>query len=177
MNASSKLSDFQKTILPHLDAAYRLARWLMANDQDAEDVAQDACLRAWRFYSGFRGGDGRVWLLAIVRNTAFTRLAQKRGKESDVAFDEEMHSAADPASSPAALAVGRADREAVRSAIAQLPPEFREIITLRELEDLSYKEIAGIADIPIGTVMSRLARGRALLHEHLAKIMQPGGEP
>jgi RNA polymerase sigma-70 factor (ECF subfamily) len=176
LNEASKLSDFQKTVLPHLDAAYRLAKWLVANDQDAEDVAQDACLRAWRFYGGFRGGDGRGWLLAIVRNAAFTRLKQRHGQQMDVVFDEELHSEESGLSNPATLVAGQADRVAVRAAIEQLPLEFREVITLREIEELSYKEIAEIADIPIGTVMSRLARGRSLLYDALAKIIQPGNE-
>jgi RNA polymerase sigma-70 factor (ECF subfamily) len=180
VNEARKQTDFQKAVLPHLDAAYRLARWLVSNDHDAEDVTQDAYLRAWRFFGGFRGGDGRTWLLAIVRNAAFTRLRQRSGQQIDVGFDEELHSSEanhTNIADPAALAASQSDCVAVRAAIEQLPVDFREVIALREIEELSYKEIADIADIPIGTVMSRLARGRSLLAEALTKTMNPGNHP
>ena len=155
--------------MPHLDAAYSLARFLVRNDQDAEDVVQEACLRAFRFYESFRGENSRAWFLKIVRNTSFTVLQRTRTSEDNVVFDEELHSPADTQ-----LDVGRQldrelDRQTVRAAIEELPAEFREVITLRELEDCSYKEIADIANIPVGTVMSRLARARRQLYLILSK--------
>jgi RNA polymerase sigma-70 factor (ECF subfamily) len=158
------LSDFERQILVHLDAAYSLARFLMRNDQDAEDVVQEASLRAFRFFESFRGENSRAWFLQIVRNTSFTALKKRRPEEMNVNFDEELH---DPgvASADAGTVLDRAqDRQTVRAAIEQLPPEFREAITLRELEGASYKEIAEVAGVPIGTVMSRLARARRQLH-------------
>jgi RNA polymerase sigma-70 factor (ECF subfamily) len=162
------LARFEQSILPHLDAAYNLARWLTRNDHDAEDVVQDACLRAYQFFRGFHGADGRAWLLAVVRNTCYTWLERNRPREPVAPFDETLHSGADPAASPPALALRSEDRQLLRRAIEELPPEFREVIVLRELEGLSYKEIAGIANIPLGTVMSRLARARERLQQALA---------
>lgn len=166
---SSQLRDFERRIMPHLDAAYSLARFLMRNDQDAEDVVQEACLRAFRFYEGFRGENSRAWFLKIVRNTSFTALQRARSDEADIVFDEELHS--DEAGQ---IDVGgqldrELDRKIVRAAIEELPAEFREVITLRELEDCSYKEIADIANIPVGTVMSRLARARRQLYLILSR--------
>jgi len=163
------LADFERRIMPHLDAAYSLARFLVRNDQDAEDVVQEACLRAFRFYESFRGENSRAWFLKIVRNTSFTALQRARSHEADVVFDEELHSA-----ETAQIDVGGQldrdlDRQIVRAAIEELPAEFREVITLRELEDCSYKEIADIANIPLGTVMSRLARARRQLYLILSK--------
>src|SRR5205814_9571438 len=132
----------------------------MGNNQNAEDVVQEAALRAFRFFESFRGENSRAWFLSIVRNTAFTALKRNRMDEETVVFDEELHGGQIPGMD-AGLALDRAqDRQTVRSAIEQLPVEFRETITLRELEGLSYKEIADIAGVPIGTIMSRLARGR-----------------
>ncbi|HVI82928.1 MAG TPA: sigma-70 family RNA polymerase sigma factor [Chthoniobacterales bacterium] len=156
-------------MLPHLDAAYNLARFLMRNDQDAEDVVQEAALRAFRFFASFRGENSRAWFLSIVRNTSFTVLKRNRPDEANVVFDEELHGAQTPPLE-AGVALDRAqDRQTIRAAIEQLPPEFRETITLRELEDLSYKEIADIAGAPIGTIMSRLARARRQLQVTLSK--------
>ena len=150
-------------MLPHLDAAYNLARFLMRNEQDAEDVVQEAALRAFRFFDNFRGENSRAWFLRIVRNTSFTVLKKNRPDEMNIAFDEELHGGQTPPMD-AGVALDRAqDRQSVRAAIEQLPPEFREAITLRELEEASYKEIADIAGVPIGTVMSRLARARGQL--------------
>ena len=157
---SPRLSEFERQVLPHLDAAYNLARFLMRNDQDAEDVVQEASLRAFRFFGTFRGENSRAWFLKIVRNTAFTVLKKNQPADMNVVFDEELHGGQTPAMDPS-LALDRAqDRKTVRAAIEQLPPEFREAVTLRELEGASYKEIADVAGVPIGTVMSRLARAR-----------------
>jgi len=166
--ASAKLSRFDEAILPHLDAAYNLARWLMRNDADADDAVQDACLRALRFIGGLRGGDGRVWLLAIVRNTCYSRLkrAKTRGVESE--FDDEIHSTEAEAANPEGLLERSRDSAALRQALEDLPEEFREVIVMRELEGMAYKEIAEVAEVPIGTVMSRLARGRKRLQQQLS---------
>jgi len=165
----SRRAEFEGAILPHLDAAFSLARFLLRNDQDAEDAVQDASLRAFRFFDSFRGQNSRAWFLRIVRNTAFTALKRARGHEEDVLFDEELHTPENPDAGVASRLDQVHDRETVRAAIEQLAPEFREVITLRELEECSYKEIAEIAAIPVGTVMSRLARARAQLAEILSK--------
>ena len=163
LTESPRLSEFERKVLPHLDAAYNLARFLMRNEQDAEDVVQEASLRAFRFFDNFRGENSRAWFLRIVRNTSFTVLKKNRPDEMNIAFDEELHGGQTPPMD-AGVALDRAqDRQTVRAAIEQLPPEFREAITLRELEGASYKEIADIAGVPIGTVMSRLARARRQL--------------
>jgi RNA polymerase sigma-70 factor (ECF subfamily) len=160
LTESPRLSQFETQVLPHLDAAYDLARFLMRSEQDAEDVVQEASLRAFRFFETFRGENARAWFLKIVRNTAFTVLKKNRAADMNVVFDEELHGGQTPAMDPS-LALDRThDRQTVRTAIDQLPPEFREAITLRELEGASYKEIADITGVPIGTVMSRLARAR-----------------
>jgi RNA polymerase sigma-70 factor (ECF subfamily) len=163
---------FEREILPHLDAAFSLARFLLRNDQDAEDAVQEAALRAFRFFDSFRGENSRAWFLKIVRNTAFNSLKRTRDHE-DIVFDEELHTpqlGAGNESIPALTT--EIDREAVRAAIQELPPEFREVITLRELENCSYKEIADIGEIPVGTVMSRLARARTQLGQILAKTFR-----
>jgi len=165
----TRLTEFERQVLPHLDAAYNLARFLLRNDRDAEDVVQEAALRAFRFFESFRGENSRAWFLSIVRNTSFTVLKSNRMDESSVVFDEELHGAQIPPMD-AGVALDRArDRQTVRAAIEQLPPEFREAITLRELEGFSYKEIADVAGVPIGTVMSRLARARRQLQMILSK--------
>jgi RNA polymerase sigma-70 factor (ECF subfamily) len=161
-------SPFEQTVLPHLDAAYNLARWLTRNDQDAEDVVQDAFVRALRFFGGFRGGDARAWLLAIVRNTSYDFLRRHRPQEVTDAFDEEIHSTAVQSATPETQLIRRGDQVLVRQALEQLPLPWREVIILRELEELSYKEIAEVSGIRIGTVMSRLARARARLQQLLA---------
>jgi RNA polymerase sigma-70 factor (ECF subfamily) len=166
---SPRLTEFERQVLPHLDAAYNLARFLMRNDQDAEDVVQEAALRAFRFFDSFRGENSRAWLLSIVRNTAFTALKRNRMDEETVVFDEELHGEQIPPLD-AGIALDRVqDQQTVRAAIEQLPAEFREAITLRELEGMSYKEIADVASVPIGTVMSRLARARRQLQLLLTK--------
>jgi RNA polymerase sigma-70 factor (ECF subfamily) len=166
---SPRLTEFERQVLPHLNAAYNLARFLMRNDQNAEDVVQEASVRAFRFFESFRGENSRAWFLSIVRNTAFTALKRNRMDEETVEFDEELHGGKTPPLD-AGIALDRArDRQTVRTAIDQLPAEFREAITLRELEGMSYKEIADIAGVPIGTVMSRLARARRQLQLLLTK--------
>src|SRR3982751_5286400 len=151
----------------HLDAAYNLARVLMRNDHDAEDVTQEACLRAFRFFDSFRGGNSRAWFLTIVRNTAFTALRRNSAHDADVTFDEQLH-ATESAGTGAGEQLDREfDQQTVRNAIESLPAEFRESITLRELEGCSYKEIADITSVPVGTVMSRLSRARAELKRFL----------
>jgi RNA polymerase sigma-70 factor (ECF subfamily) len=141
----------------------------MRNDQDAEDVVQEASLRAFRFFGNFRGENARPWFLSIVRNTSFTLLKRNRPQEATVEFDEELHGGQAPAMEPGVSLDRAQDRQTVRAAIEQLPPEFREAIMLRELEGASYKEIADIAGVPIGTVMSRLARARRQLQVILSR--------
>jgi len=158
---------FEAAALPHLGAAYNLARWLLRDEQHAHDAVQEAYLRAFRFFDGLRGGDNaRPWLLGIVRNTCYDWLRQQRPLAEPLAFDDEHESsaAAPPAvADPAVLWEQRAQRGRVNAAIEALAPPFREVIVLRELEDMSYDEIAQVAGIPIGTVMSRLSRARAAL--------------
>ncbi len=169
LTKSPRLTDFETEILPHLDAAYSLARFLMRNEQNAEDVVQDASLRAFRFYENFRGQNARAWFLKIVRNTCFTALKRNQSDDDTVAFDEQLHGGQTPTADAGALLDRAIDRETVRAAIEQLPAEFRETLTLRELEGASYKDIAEIAGVPIGTVMSRLARARHQLQLILGK--------
>jgi RNA polymerase sigma-70 factor (ECF subfamily) len=170
------LKTFEQTVLPHLDAAYNLARWLAGNDPDAQDVAQEACLRAFRFFGGFRGDNPRAWLLTIVRNTFYTWLRQNRPAEITLGLDEEALDVEDVSANAINLTSRLSDAEAVRQAIEKLPVEFREIVVLRELEGFSYQAIADLADVPIGTVMSRLARARKLLQTHLASEFKAGGK-
>jgi RNA polymerase sigma factor (sigma-70 family) len=160
---------FEQTALPHLAAAYNLARWLTRNDHDAEDVVQEAYARAFKFFGSFHGGDGRAWLLAIVRHTAYSWLQRNREHELMTAFDEEIHSVEAETANPETLLLQRSHQQLLQEALEELPVEFREVIVLRELEGLSYKEIAHIADLPLGSVMSRLARARRRLQQRLAK--------
>ncbi|MEJ0070084.1 MAG: sigma-70 family RNA polymerase sigma factor [Pseudomonadota bacterium] len=174
MTDPARVRRFEQLALPHLDAAYNLARWLTRNDADAEDVVQEAFLRAFKFLDGFRGGNERAWLLTIVRHTCFSWLQQNRPAEVVAGFDLEAgdldRAALDPtfrptpdADDPEIALLHQADEDLLNRMIGELPPQFREVVVLRELEDLSYKEIAEIAAIPIGTVMSRLARARKAL--------------
>ena len=177
MDEPERLRSFEQIVLPHLDAAYNLARWLAGNDHDAQDVAQEACLRAFKFFGGFRGENPRAWLLAIVRNTFHTWL--RKNRPAEVPLESEEHEmAVDETSSDASVLSSRWDDvEAVRRALAELPVEFREALILREMEGLTYKEIADMLDTPIGTVMSRLARARKQLQKLLAKELNRGGKP
>ena len=168
----AKRESFEQTVLPHLDAAYNLARWLTRNDQDAQDVTQEACLRAFRFFDGYQGGNMRAWLLTIVRNTCYTWLHQNRSPGSAVEFDEEIHSdESTGGADPEIQALASADKETLRRALEELPDVFREAIILREMEGLSYKEIADVMSVSLGTVMSRLARARTRLRESLSVIL------
>lgn len=157
---------FEQLILPHLDAAYNLARWLTHDDQDAQDMVQEACLRAYRFLPSFRGGNSRAWLLTIVRNTCYTWLHQQHTNE---VFDEQMHDVESEALDPELIYLHEIDQEKLKEAIETLPVELREVIVLRELEELSYKEISAMAHIPMGTVMSRLSHARKRLQRDLAR--------
>ena len=168
LGEKEQLARFDETIMPHLDAAYNLARWLTRNDDDAQDIVQEAYLRAFRFFDAFRGVDGRAWLLTIVRNTCYTWLQQNRAHDA-TPFDEEIHHSGGEASNPATLALQNADQMLVREAIDDLPAEFREVVVLRDLEGFSYKQIAEISKIPTGTVMSRLARARERLKQFLIR--------
>ena len=159
--------------MPHLGAGYNLARWLTRNEHDAQDVVQEAYLRALRAFDGYRGGDARAWVLSIVRNTCYTWL-HRRGA-LPAATDDPAEVPDDPAAGPEANTIRRADAQLLRDALQDLPLEFREAVVLRELEGLSYKEISDIAGVPLGTVMSRLARGRKQL-QHLV-LQRMGGSP
>ncbi len=167
---SHELARFEAVVLPHLDAAYTLARYLMRSDHDAEDVVQDACLRARKYFDRFRGEEGtsaRAWLLAIVRNTAFSSRRRQRPEAVGLEFDEAQHSGAVADEHPEAALLRSAAKESLGRALDRLAPEFREVIVLRELEGLSYKEISDVAGVPVGTVMSRLSRARARLQQAL----------
>ena len=156
---------FEQLVLPHLDAAFNLARWLMHGRADAEDIAQEAMMRALRFFRGFHGGDARAWLLQIVRNTCYTWLEKNRSVDLSTEFNEELHP--QPSVSPETLAIAGDNRERLTRALEELPARFREVLVLRELEGCSYKEIAAITSAPIGTVMSALARARQRLQRVL----------
>jgi len=158
---------FEQTFLPHLGAAYNLARWLVRNDQDAEEVVQEAYLRAFEAYANFRGQAAKAWLLAIVRNTSFSRLRRAVTVGEATEFDEEIHTPLAMASDPESLALAEAESRQLTAALEALPEEYREAIVMRELEEMSYKEIAAVTDVPIGTVMSRLARARERLREEM----------
>jgi RNA polymerase sigma-70 factor (ECF subfamily) len=150
---------FDTAVLPHLDAAYRLARWLAANEHDAEDVVQEACLRALRYFPTFSGGNSRAWFLRVVRNTCYDWHSHTRQLPTDV-FDEEQHSATTPTIDPETLALRAANVALIEHAMKDLPARFRELLVLRELEGLSYQELADVLGIPIGSVMSGLSRAR-----------------
>ena len=167
---------FEQTVLPHLDAAYNLARWLAGNDHDAQDVAQEASLRAFKYFGSFRGENARAWLLSIVRNSFHTWLRKNRPNERSVEIDDEALDIEDASSNAGTVNPNFADADAVRRAIAELPVEFREIVILREMEGFSYKEIAELAEVPIGTVMSRLARARKLLQKSLTATFKQGDQ-
>lgn len=167
MQGADERERFEQVVLPHLDAAYNLARWLTHDDHDAEDVVQAASLRALKFFGGFHGTNAPAWPLTIVRNACYTWLEQKRTRGTSGTFDEEIHGVEPLAGNPETLLSREEDVQSVRRAVAELPLELREVVVLRELEGLSYKEIAAIAGIPMGTVMSRLARARERLHRRL----------
>lgn len=169
MPDQSKAVRFEEIALPHLGAAYNLARWLVHNDHDAEDIVQEAYLRAFKFFSGYYGGDSRTWLLTIVRNTCYSWLQKNRVLRLTDPIEDKVEEVGLDFADPEMLFLKNADSAMVRLALQELPIEFREVVVMREMEELSYKEIANILDIPIGTVMSRLARGRKQLQVLLTK--------
>jgi RNA polymerase sigma factor (sigma-70 family) len=161
---------FEEVVVPHLDAAFNYARWLAGNEADAEDVVQDAAVRAFRFFSSLRGEDARAWLLTIVRHAWYARLSSQRAaRTASMEYDEMADMRPDESLGPEALLMQRQTVDRVRRAVEQLPVDFREVVVLRELEGLSYKEIAAVVGIPMGTVMSRLARAR----ERLLAVLDP----
>jgi RNA polymerase sigma-70 factor (ECF subfamily) len=167
---------FDTVVLPHLDAAYRLARWLMRNEHDAEDVVQDAALRALRYFRTFTGGNGRAWFLRIVRNACRGRQAADARRQADQ-FDEERHGGVDALPDPEALVLLADSTAVVERTIASLPPRFRELLALRELEGLSYRELADVLDVPIGTVMSGLSRARQAFRAELLRELNRTSQP
>jgi RNA polymerase sigma factor (sigma-70 family) len=171
-----ELERFERSLLPHMRAAYNLARWLTRSDHDAEDVVQEAYLRAFRFFGGFRGGDAKAWLLTIVRHTSYSAWRRVGEAGTTVPLDEDTPEVEDGAPGPEDLLLQKASGQEVREALAALPVEFREVVVLRELEGLSYKEMAEVTQLPIGTVMSRLARARARLRRGLQERLR-GGPP
>ena len=172
MHGTATRERFEQAVLPHLDAAYNLARWLTRNEQDAQDVTQESFLRAFRFFDGYQGGNMRAWLLTIVRNTCYTWLSRNRAPDFAVEFDEEIHSEELSGSAdPEIQVLANADKETVHRALAELPEIFREVLVLREMEGMSYKEIADVASVSLGTVMSRLARARMRLRESLGAAL------
>jgi RNA polymerase sigma factor (sigma-70 family) len=168
MNDEQTRARFETLILPLMNDAYNLARWLMRNQDDAEETVQESYLRAYRFFASFQGTNFRAWLLRIVRNTCYTALGARRQREKEVPLEEEADEIEDHSPLPPVSLARKATVEAVREAIAALPAEFREAVVLRELEGLSYKEISEVTEVPIGTVMSRLARARHQLYLMLA---------
>ena len=165
------VANFEQAVLPHLDAAYNLARWLTRNEQDAEDVAQEAYLRAFRFFAGFRGGDARAWLMQIVRTTCYTWLGANRPLQEATEFDENLFPPDSRALNPEEVVLQNHNGAVLRKALEMLPPNFREVLILRELEELSYREIAEITGLPAGTVMSSLSRARGRLRQALTVLM------
>jgi RNA polymerase sigma-70 factor (ECF subfamily) len=165
----AKLAEFEQIIIPHLNAAYNLARWITRNAHEAEDLVQESYLKAFRFFDGFQGGDGRAWLLAIVRNTCLTWLRRNKSGAPSNVFDERLHSGSGEGGDVEAELVKQVDLESLRGCIETLPLEYREVLVMREIQELSYKEIAEIACVPVGTVMSRLSRGRKRLEECVTK--------
>jgi len=173
-----RVDSFEAVVLPHMRAGYNLARWLLRNDHDAEDVTQEAIVRAFRFFDGFSGENPRAWLLTVVRNSAYTFLQQNRARELSSEFDEVLHSElasnGRTSETPEVLVLRSAQQRFLNEAVEALPVEFREVFVLREMEGLSYKEIADVARIPIGTVMSRLSRARRQLQATVACREQAG---
>jgi RNA polymerase sigma-70 factor, ECF subfamily len=179
----SDRAEFERVILPHLRAAYSLARWLMRHPQDGEDAVQEAVLKAFKAFGGYQGGNPQAWLLAIVRNTCLTALDQRRAMgnvvvlaDSQQAHDRLREGVADPSPTQDAALIADEERRRVQAAVAALPLHFREVIVLRDFHDLSYREIAGVTGAPVGTVMSRLSRARERLANELSedKTIRPG---
>lgn len=163
MRDAAEHARFEQAVLPHLGAAYRLARWITHNDHDAEDVVQEAYLRACKAFDRFRGGNARAWLLAVVRNTCYSWLQKNRSQDITTTYDENLDATGTLALGPERLIAQKVANDVLHRALARLPVPYREVLVLRELEGCSYKEIADIVGIPMGTVMSRLMRGRERL--------------
>jgi RNA polymerase sigma-70 factor (ECF subfamily) len=177
MTDRGHLLNFEDAVLPHLDAAYNLACWLTRNKQEAEDVVQEAYLRAVRFFPGFRGGDARAWLMKIVRNTCYTWLHANRPLQDATEFDENLFPPYASTPNPEEVVLQNDSGRLVRQALEKLPPNFREVLILRELEGLSYEDIANITGMPTGTVMSRLSRARSRLRQTLRRVMSADAAP
>jgi len=168
---------FDETILPHLDAAHNLARWLVGGSGDADDVVQEACLRALRYFGSFRGGNARAWLLSIVRTTAFRWLEKSRAQQLTTEFNEEIHSEGCEPFNPETVLLRRADTQLLEEAMRHLPHRLRAVLVLRELEGLSYKEIAEVVGIPTGTVMSSLFRARERFRHAASELVRRQVQP
>jgi RNA polymerase sigma-70 factor (ECF subfamily) len=175
--AEMAIGDFDETILPHLDAAHNLSRWLMRGSDEADDVVQEACLRAYRYFRTFRGGNARAWLLRIVRTTAIRWLQKNRGQQLATEFNEELHSGGSEALDPEALLLQGADIRLLEQAMDRLPDRLREVLMLRELEGLSYKEIAEVVGVPAGTVMSSLHRARERFRHEASNLVRRQTQP
>lgn len=175
--APSEVEGLSEVLLSHLDSAYRLARWLVRDGEDAEDVVQEAYLRAFQYSDGFRGGDPRAWLFTIVRNTAYRCLRKTRAFEPSTPFDEQTTPSGVEMPNPEQLLLRKADGQLVEDAISQLPARFREVLILRELEGLSYKQIAGVMGVPVGTVMSTLSRARTRLRAAVGDLLKTQETP
>jgi RNA polymerase sigma-70 factor (ECF subfamily) len=171
--ANANRLEFEKTVLPHFDASYNLARWMTRNAADADDVVQESYMRAFRFFGGFNGGDVRSWMLRIVRNTCYSWLQKNRSADLVYELSEELCD--DKSSGPEVEMEENAGREWLRQKINDLPAPFREVIVLRDIQGMSYKEIASVTELPVGTVMSRLARGRERLQKQ-AGVDEAGGK-
>jgi RNA polymerase sigma-70 factor (ECF subfamily) len=169
IRGSSDTGNFEQVVLPHLDAAYNLARWLVRNTHDAEDIVQEAYLRAFKHFGGYQGGDARSWVLKIVRNTSYSFLKKNRPAEWAEEFDEMVHTTDKDEPDAERVLLQSVESRLLREALEELPVNFREVLVLRELEGMSYKEIAMMMEVPIGTVMSGLARGRVQLRERLMR--------
>jgi RNA polymerase sigma-70 factor (ECF subfamily) len=170
-------ANFEQEVLPHLDSAYNLARWLTGNPQDAQDIVQEAYMRALRFYGGFRGGNVRAWLLQIVRNTFYTWVEQSRPKHPTIEFDEQLFGADPRAPNPEQALLQSERANLLRQALQGLPESFREVLILREFEGMSYKEISEVTGMVPGTVMSRLSRARCELRQSLASLANENTQP
>jgi RNA polymerase sigma-70 factor (ECF subfamily) len=168
------VASFDAVVVPHLDAGYRLARWLMRDEHDAEDVVQEASLRAFRYFRTFCGGDGRAWFHRIVRNTCYGWRRHRLGALTD-SFDEEKHSSARPQADPETLLLQTDDVASITRAMSSLPDRLHQVLVLREVEDLSYRELAEVIGVPVGTVMSRLSRAREALRGAMSnELKRPG---
>ena len=176
-SADTQRGSFDEIILPHLDAAHNLARWLVRGSDHAEDVVQEACLRAFRYFGTFRGGNPRAWLLSIVRTTAFRWLQKNRAQQVAAEFNEEIHSEGCESLSPETVLLQRADTQLLEQAMDCLPERLREVLVLRELEGLSYKEIAEVVGVPMGTVMSTLSRARERFRNAASDLVRRQAQP